>query len=157
MSPAVSTRRPYKLTVRLISVFLALGVMAIYSVATKKPGHRQLLYRDSSFAEDDVGLRASPVYLTGRRLFSYAAVDSDADQLATSDYQPLTMITYGPGQGDDDSGGDDGDDNCTAPRGYHPGYNDSCMFVKEECSGEWVLFNYLSFILCDMMHVEVST
>ena len=154
-SPA---RRPYKLTVRLISVVLALGVMAIYSasVATEKPGHVQLLHRDSSLAEDEVGFRASPAYLTGRRLFSYAAVDSDADELSTSDYQSLTKATSGPGQGDGDSGDDGDQDNCKAPRGHHAGYNDSCTFVQEECSGEWVLFDYLSFILCDMMHVEVS-
>lgn len=160
MPPAASTRRPYKLTVRLISVVLALGVMAIYSVSTKK-GHQQLLHRDSSLVEGEMGSRASPVYLTGRRLFSHEGVDSDADELATSastvitEYSPVTNASTGPG--DDDGGGDGDQDNCTAPRGHHPGYNDSCTFVREQCSGEWVLFDYLGFILCDMMHVQVSS
>lgn len=56
-----------------------------------------------------------------------------------------------PPVGDDD---DDGD-NCTAPRGVHPGYNDSCLFVLDQCQDEVTLINYLSFALCTLANVEV--
>ena len=55
-----------------------------------------------------------------------------------------------------DSGDDE--DNCTKPREPHAGYNDSCDYVLDQCSGskEVSLINYLSFVLCDLRGVQVS-
>ena len=47
-------------------------------------------------------------------------------------------------------------DNCSLPREPHPGYNDSCSYVLDQCSGEASLVNYLSFVLCDLHSVQVS-
>jgi sodium/potassium/calcium exchanger 6 len=46
-------------------------------------------------------------------------------------------------------------DNCSLPREPHPGYNDSCSYVLDQCSGEASLINYLSFVLCDLHSVQV--
>ena len=132
MSP--SRRHPYKLAVRFLSVACALGVMLIYSLTASKsssyPGHSSL---DSSFSNE-----AEMSSRTGRRLFSYEpAVD---DSL---------------GDGTDSLTADGNSTDCEAPRSEHAGYNDSCSYVKDQCSGEWVLFDYLGFILCDMKHVQV--
>ena len=137
MSPTRGTRRPYKLIVRLISVTCALSVMLIYSLSTNSKSDLSL---SSSRLSANSHEAAAP--LTGRRLFSYEPVES-------SNF-------FGNGSDPTPSGDDDGGDNCTAPRSHHVGYNDSCAFVTEECSGEWVLFDYLKFILCDMRHVQVS-
>ena len=90
--------------------------------------------------------------LTGRRLFQYSA-------LANSRFDgALDYVISDSDSDDDDNGSDNGDqDNCTAPRGHHKGYNDSCSFVLDQCSGNWVLFDYLRFVLCDMKHVQVAT
>ena len=121
-----------------------MGVMAVYSLSTKN-SHTQTVHsssrKDITSIRDE--LKVSP--RTGRRLFYYPTIDQDSDPPVMTD-----------GGNSSSGGGDDGDD-CKAPRGHHEGYNDSCSFVLDKCSGEWVLFNYLRFILCDMRHVQVSS
>ena len=144
MNPT-SGRRPYKLTVRFVSVICALSVMAIYSLSTKTQRHASAVHSSTRSSSLDINGAAASPRLTGRRLFQYSA-------LANSD----TIPTDFEDDDDDDDDSDDGDqDNCTAPRSHHAGYNDSCSFVLDQCSGEWVLFDYLRFILCDMKHIQV--
>lgn len=152
-------RRPYKLTVRIISVICALSVMAIYSLSTSKTRNRvdHHLVRSSSPQQnlaihEEADAPAPGPRLTGRRLFQYSA-------LANSRFDGASDYVIGESDSDDDdNGSDNGDqDNCTAPRGHHKGYNDSCSFVLDQCSGNWVLFDYLRFVLCDMKHVQVAT
>lgn len=38
------------------------------------------------------------------------------------------------------------------PAGYR---GDGCQYVRDHCSGQSVLINYLSFIMCDLGHVKV--
>ena len=149
-----SVRRSYRFSVRLISVVCALSVMAIYSKLSSKDGQHLLVSRDPSPNDDgeEVAVAGLP-NRPGRRLFSYSPARYEAEANPTVYY--LLGDDNGGDDDDDDSGGDDSD-NCTAVRGHHAGYNDSCTFVKEMCSGEWVLFDYLGFILCDMRRVQVS-
>ena len=45
-------------------------------------------------------------------------------------------------------------DNCTSLRHFQ-NYNNSCDFVRQECTNKRVLFDYLSFTLCDCGRVKV--
>lgn len=155
MSPATGGRRPYRLTVRIISVICALSVMAIYSLSTSKTrNHAPAPVSQQNIAIHEGAAAPAPgssPRLTGRRLFQYS--NSYFDEHGTSDY--LLSDSDGGDSDDDDDGSGDGDqDNCTAPRSHHVGYNDSCSFVLDQCQ-DWVLFDYLRFILCDMKHVQV--
>ena len=154
MSPTTGGRRPHRLTVRIISVICALSVMAIYSLSTSKARSHAHLVQSSSQQNliDEVAAHPAP-RLTGRRLFQYSALaNSRLDDL---DYGASDYILGDSDDGDDDNGSGDADqDNCTAPRGHHEGYNDSCSFVLDQCQN-WVLFDYLRFVLCDMKHVQV--
>ena len=61
-----------------------------------------------------------------------------------------------PGDGyHSDKLSDDDISDCRNP--LHPpmGYNDSCGYVRDRCSGKKALVNYLSFIMCDLRHVKV--
>lgn len=61
-----------------------------------------------------------------------------------------------PGDGyHSDKLSDDDTSDCHNP--LHPpmGYNDSCWYVRDHCSGKTSLINYLSFIMCDLSHVKV--
>ena len=140
-------RRPYRLTVRIISVVCALCVMAIYSrTLVNRQSQTHLAVAQSSSRAQNLALDeaevAAPHMLIGRRLFQYSTL---------ADFPDKNL--------DDGDGGESGDnqqqDNCTAPRSPHQGYNDSCSFVLAECSGNWVLFDYLRFVLCDMRHAQV--
>ena len=153
MSPATGGRRPYRLTVRVISVICALSVMAIYSLSTSKTrNHAQPAPVSQQNIRAAAPAPGSSPRLTGRRLFQYS--NSHFDEYDTSDYL-LSNFNGGDSDNDDDNGSGDGDqDNCTAPRSHHAGYNDSCSFVLDQCQ-DWVLFDYLRFILCDMKHIQV--
>ena len=128
--------------------------MAIYSLSTSKARSHAHLVQSSSQQNliDEVAAHPAP-RLTGRRLFQYSALaNSRLDDL---DYGASDYILGDSDDGDDDNGSGDADqDNCTAPRGHHEGYNDSCSFVLDQCQN-WVLFDYLRFVLCDMKHVQV--
>lgn len=157
MAPTTGGRRPYRLTVRIISVICALSVMAIYSLSTAKTrNHAALVSQQNELnlaVHEAKGAAApAPGPVTGRRrLFQYSA-------LANSRFDRASDYVLGDSDsGDDDngSGGDADQDNCTAPRAHHEGYNDSCSFVLDQCQ-DWVLFDYLRFVLCDLKHVQVA-
>ena len=54
--------------------------------------------------------------------------------------------------------GEDPQTNCSILNNLsHLWYNSSCQFVQAECKEESQLINYLSFIVCNLEHVQVST
>ena len=53
---------------------------------------------------------------------------------------------------DSQHGNDVDNANCSKP--LHQG-NDSCQFVKDQCSDDVALFNYLAFVVCDLPSVKV--
>lgn len=137
----------------------ALSVMAIYSLSTSKSRNRVDLVHNSSpqrylALDEEPDAPAPGPRLTGRRLFQYSAL---ANSRRGFDDASDHIVGDSDGDDDDNGGGSDDQDNCTAPRGHHKGYNDSCSFVLDQCSGNWVLFNYLRFVLCDMKHVQVAS
>ena len=56
---------------------------------------------------------------------------------------------------DDSGSGDQETDNCTSVRSFQ-NFNSSCDFVRRECANKRVLIDYLSFTLCDLIHVKVG-
>ncbi len=62
------------------------------------------------------------------------------------------MIIDNDGQSCNSYGGSVDNSNCSKP--LHHG-NDSCQFVRDQCSDDVTLFNYLSFVVCYLPSVKV--
>ena len=137
--------------VRVVSVLCALIVMAIYTLHIRTaPSNPQVPPANS----------VSRGLLSGlyTRLITSRAADVGNENylhpgrhlLSLEDGSNLDDSPTTPPSGDDDS-----DNNCTAPRGDHHGYNDSCAFVLDQCQDAASLVDYLAFVLCDFANIQV--
>ena len=132
----------YRPAVRVVSVLCALGVIFIYSSIRKEPagtdqqknhGGKIMMVTASSYSSQSAN--ATSLLLTGKQRH---------------------LLSYNLGDADDNGGSDgDDDDNCSQPRISHPGYNDSCDFVLDQCEGVAQLFDYLKLVLCNLSNVQV--
>ena len=141
----MTPRRQIRWIVRIVSALCAVLFMYTYSRAVNQP-HKLLESSSNSklWQSLDVG-GGSLHHLQG-----------DLEREMEQSWVPLApngvnrhLLSFS--NGSHGSGGD----NCSAPRAPHPGYNNSCDFVLQECSGNVQLINYLAFVLCDLQHVQV--
>ncbi len=133
--------------VRLVVGLFALVAMAMYAFVAKTPQSQHSTYTPKGlfgnvyarlFTSHTAKLVSpNPALLHQRHLLSLDGYSYNGNDPTTP---PL---------------GDDDDDNCTDPRGTHHGYNDSCVFVQDQCQDEAALVNYLSFVLCDLASLKV--
>ena len=149
--------------IRVVSVLGALIVMAVYMLFLKQAKSPHLYTETNNHRMAVKNLYALPqvpiqtVELGPESLQTHMsmhdAIASRRHLLSLDDNESVYFVTSSPPPlGDDDDG-----DNCTAPRGDHVGYNDSCAFVLDQCQDEVSLINYLAFTLCDMANVLVGT
>ena len=135
--------------VRVVSVLCALIVMAIYTLLINTSPSNPHVPSTNSVSKSLL----SGLYT---RLVASRAADAETDiyshpgrhLLSFEDDSYLDDSPTTPPQGDSD-------DNCTAPRADHDGYNDSCAYVLDQCQDEASLVNYLAFVLCDFANIQV--
>ena len=133
-----TSRKQIRWTVRIASALCALFFMHLYSSSVKEP-HKLLKTSGNSGRQLQGWTVGNQHHLEG---------ELRADDLVHAPLHGVNrrLLSYSNGSHDNGGGGDS--DNCTAPRTPHPGYDDSCSFVLQECGDEVQLINYMAFILC---------
>ena len=158
METARGARGRCRWGVRMVSATLALMIMYFYG-SLRQP--RDGITTDSSKLFRNQQVQGQRVYVNQ---MSHAVNPDDiqypdrlSDYVTQSDSTGRHLLTLNPDHQSDGLLGDDDDDsdNCTKLRHTHAGFNDSCDFVRRQCQGEMQLINYLSFILCDLKHIQV--
>lgn len=138
----MTPRRQIRWIVRIVSALCAVLFMYTYSRAASQP-HKPLELSSNSKSWQSLYVGGGSLHhLQGKEM--------------KQPWVPLApngvnrhLLSFS--NGSHGSGGD----NCSAPGAPHPGYNNSCDFVLQECGGDVQLINYLAFILCDLQHVQV--
>lgn len=134
-------RARVKLSVRVISVSIALLCVVAYSQLAQRKQQDSLVVEDSSLHRVRArGLVVRPRVASEAEEKSHGAPQSIR-------YESRHLLDAGNA------------DNCSKPRESHPGYNGSCSYVLENCMADYdrSLFNYLTFALCDLSKVQVGT
>ena len=147
----------------MVSAVISLLVVYVYS--TLKQPNAQGAISDAGEPYPGPQGQGEPVYVDqmnrevdldeiqhSNSLSGYRTSDGAGRHLLTVNPDRHRDSLLGVGDGDD---GDDDDDNCTKPRHAHAGFNDSCDFVRQRCQGEMQLINYLTFVTCDLKHIQV--
>ena len=126
-------------SVRVSSVLTAVLVVFVYGYLSH--------YHDNSqpkhMLDDNIRL---PTHT--RHLLSYRGrVDSNYGYDIDGNYSNGEL--YGESSKGNDSG-------CHSPLQPPAEYHgNSCQYVRDHCSGQTALINYLSFIMCDLGHLKV--
>ena len=134
-------RARLKLSVRIVSVSIALLCVVAYSHLVRRKQHDSLISEDNHLR-----------HVRSRGLVCGPRVASVAEERSHESPQELRFSSRGLLDAGDT-------DNCSKPRESHPGYNSSCSYVLENCMSQYdsTLINYLTFVLCDLSNVQVST
>ena len=130
-----------KLSVRIISVSVALLCVVAYSQLVQRKQQDSLVVEDSNLRR----VRARGLVVRPR--VASEAEDRSHGESQSIRYESRHLLDAGDAE------------NCSKPREGHPGYNSSCSYVLENCMADYdgSLFNYLTFVLCDLSSVQVST
>lgn len=145
MIVSANNRSSTKLLVRMLSAVTALLVIMLYALTAARDDSQS-----TAPLHKHLGKKSYPSSLSRRLLYLGDGSYGDSSYGDGS---------YGDGSYGDNSacGGDEGDDvdnrNCTEP--LHDRGNESCSYVKNYCSDDVALANYLAFIVCDLPHVKV--
>ncbi len=127
---AMAVPRRYRVGVRVTSALTALLVVFLYGYWTRSGLSHSTPRRDHPLDTASLTNDHHP-NLHHRHLMSY----------------------HGDSNG---SHGDNSSYKCESPLHPPPSYHgDSCQFVRDHCSGEAQLINYLAFITCNMKDVKV--
>lgn len=128
-----------RLSIRVTSAVTALVVVGVYGyLAAQFKEKDAVLQKTLHTPSDD-----ATVNIPTRHLLSYHnnGYHSDANHSTFEEFS----------KGDNESG-------CRDPLHPPAAYGgDSCQYVRDACSGQTMLINYLSFIMCDMGHLKVRT
>ena len=139
-----------RLSVRVSSAVTALLVVCVYGYLTTHQHETNALQTHATALQthtpDDKALQThtsdnTAVKIPTRHLLNYYSNGYHGD----TNYSAFERLS----NGENVSG-------CRQPLQPPAVYEgDSCQYVREECAGQTVLINYLSFIMCDMGDLKV--